>query len=406
MKKAQNTMQDTTSEPDLSEEEPSNVNGETSELPDADQYDDYDVNGGGDDDMEENQNEMLEDEPEQEEEVDTTEEMRSPEEAPKKRGRPSKKTTDEATSAVSSQAKKAGRSQKPAVSSRQLTEQVETPEPAPKKARGRPKTAPPEDKAISTPKDAPTKGPGRRKRAETATAADNEAEPQVEVERPAKKQKKSKALSERHPNTQRAKKDQVAEKMLADGNKRFPGRSLVILKRTEAPEDVQRTRSGRATYKPLAHWRNEQVEYEEDEEDSRFPLSKIKHVIRVDEIPEEGRKKAPARKRAKSKKPKEVESESEEEDNAEAWEVDPGVITLPVKAWDAQFEESIDEDVEEGMFKPLDALDLDDSLTVQKSHLLPPPLKLVKSRIQRSDMRRQSHSLSLALAWLIFLLVV
>ncbi|TVY82382.1 Inner kinetochore subunit [Lachnellula suecica] len=117
-------------------------------------------------------------------------------------------------------------------------------------------------------------------------------------------------------------------------------RGLVILRRETPAEGIgfKQTRSGRNSIKPVAYWRNERVEYSEDEnEDGRqkFLLPRIKEVVRTDEVDD----RKPTR-RGRTAKPtkgkKRAEPESEDEENAEPWETEPGRILGEVRLWDPE----------------------------------------------------------------------
>lgn len=110
-------------------------------------------------------------------------------------------------------------------------------------------------------------------------------------------------------------------------------KGLFILRR-ETPElgHFATTRSGRASVKPVAYWKNEAVVYGEEETtdgDAKFLLPTIKEVIRHDDV--EGEKSKRGRKRAP--KAHKREEEYEEEDVSESWESEPGRIYGAVKAW-------------------------------------------------------------------------
>lgn len=115
-------------------------------------------------------------------------------------------------------------------------------------------------------------------------------------------------------------------------------RGLFILRReTPAQGDgFKQTRSGRNSIKPLAYWRNERVEYSEDENEDgarKFYMPRIKEVVRTDEVDQ--RKPYRAKSKAKSSKGKKrADADSEDEDLAEPWETVPGKIRGEVRTWD------------------------------------------------------------------------
>lgn len=126
------------------------------------------------------------------------------------------------------------------------------------------------------------------------------------------------------------------------------------------------TRSGRNSYKPLAFWRNEHVEFDNDEgaeaqdmfargRHDRFLLPTIKEIHRVDEAEEEqhrARRRAGRRPGAKAGKRRSAHDDSDGDDAgraAEPWEDDPGNIEGEVVVWRAEHEISppgLDDEVE------------------------------------------------------------
>lgn len=117
-------------------------------------------------------------------------------------------------------------------------------------------------------------------------------------------------------------------------------RGLVILRRETPMEGngFKQTRSGRNSIKPLAYWKNERVEYSEDENEDqygKFLMPRIKEVVRADEVEEPRRHKSKS-KSSKSKKHRpELESE-DEEDEVEPWETEPGRIYGEIRNWDPE----------------------------------------------------------------------
>ncbi|KAH7370703.1 putative centromere protein 3 [Rhexocercosporidium sp. MPI-PUGE-AT-0058] len=119
-------------------------------------------------------------------------------------------------------------------------------------------------------------------------------------------------------------------------------RGLFILRRETPLEGsgFQQTRSGRNSIKPLAYWKNERVEYSEDENEDgvgKFVLPRIKEVVRAEEVHQPKRKVARSKSKAPKSKKQSTDSESEEEDiNMEPWELEPGRIFGEVKNWDPE----------------------------------------------------------------------
>lgn len=117
-------------------------------------------------------------------------------------------------------------------------------------------------------------------------------------------------------------------------------RGLVILRRETPMEGngFTQTRSGRNSIKPVAYWRNERIEYSEDENEDqygKFLLPRIKEVVRADEVAEPKRQKSKSKPSKAKKRRLEPESE-DEEDEVEPWETEPGRIYGEIRHWDPE----------------------------------------------------------------------
>jgi centromere protein C len=116
-------------------------------------------------------------------------------------------------------------------------------------------------------------------------------------------------------------------------------RGLFILRRETPMEGTgfKQSRYGRNSVKPVAWWKNERIEYSEDEAEdgnNKFLLSRIKEVVRKDEV-EDTRPKRTYHKPSKGKgKKRAAPADEEDDDEAEAWEADPGRIYAEVRQWD------------------------------------------------------------------------
>jgi centromere protein C len=136
----------------------------------------------------------------------------------------------------------------------------------------------------------------------------------------------------------------------------------LFINRTEMPGDSStlRTRSGRTSFKPLAYWRNERVEFEKDEaqdafvgrnaKGGRFVLPSTKQVLRVDEPEPVYKAKSRRRsggagvgkkgvaKRGRRRRSSGGFEEDEDDGPAEVWELDPGTVTGEVVVWQPEYE--------------------------------------------------------------------
>ncbi|KAF2156154.1 hypothetical protein K461DRAFT_291100 [Myriangium duriaei CBS 260.36] len=94
--------------------------------------------------------------------------------------------------------------------------------------------------------------------------------------------------------------------------------------------DMHVTRSGRASVKPLAFWKNETFVYDHGE---------VQGIIRAEELPPTKRQKSkPKRKTRKglARIDEDDEEDMPEDLLAEAWEEETGIITGRVRAWDSE----------------------------------------------------------------------
>ncbi|KAL1844857.1 hypothetical protein VTK73DRAFT_1658 [Phialemonium thermophilum] len=123
----------------------------------------------------------------------------------------------------------------------------------------------------------------------------------------------------------------------------------LLISRREVPGDsntIVRTRSGRNSYRPLAFWRNEHVDYDQDQtmddafvppsHRTKFVLPTVKEVYRVEEVEPE-RKRKPGRDLDMFDEP------------AEPWEEFPGKIVGDAVVWQPEYEYAppgLDEEVE------------------------------------------------------------
>lgn len=191
---------------------------------------------------------------------------------------------------------------------------------------------------------------GKRGRApKSQQAADNE-EP-VEA-RPAKKPRTTATTSQ----APREPLDPELERMVENYAQRtgpLKGRSLYILKREDpTSSETTHTRSGRVSVRPLAYWRNERCVYGDEEaaEGERFPLSKIKEVIRTEELEPEKPKKGKRSRKGKKKQRDESEDEDEIDDDADLWEKETGVLHGYISKWDPVAQTSTAEEEVIGMY--------------------------------------------------------
>lgn len=224
-------------------------------------------------------------------------------------------------------------------SSRPEENPIQQPEPA-RSSRKQTKSGPTVKASIAQP--AKAKSGKRGRPAKTSNPRDDE----TGDARPQKKQKSSKPQAQVNREQLDPELDKFVE-TYAQKTGPLKGRSLYILKR-ENPTDTSstHTRSGRASIRPLAYWRNERCVYGDGEsaEGHRYPLSTIKEIVRTEELePEQKKKGKRAGRKSKSKKHA-GESSDEEDEDADVWEKEGGVLHGYIPKWDPKSQTSSKEE--------------------------------------------------------------
>jgi centromere protein C len=242
--------------------------------------------------------------------------------AAKKRGRPSKSASGD--SEPRAQPTKRRRSQRSSLDEAQVEEapepeEVEADEEESEPKRRKTAKGKPGRKAASTNTDDQTDKPAQKKRGRPKAAAAEGGDDSV--------------LVPRGPPLPKA-------------------RGLLITRR-EVPggEGTFQTRSGRSSFRPLAFWRNERVDYDAEVVDDigrgrgagRIALPAIKEVVRVDEPePTERRKynrsRAGGRGAGRRRRRRDSDSEDDDSDPPEPWEEDTGEVWGEAVVWQPEHE--------------------------------------------------------------------
>ncbi|SPQ20613.1 716a4b6b-45df-4878-b9b2-f2954843763f [Thermothielavioides terrestris] len=302
--------------------------------------------------------------------------------AQKKRGRPQKQKDTAPARPANSVKKSAGTAaaERDAEDDQEEDEEQE-PTPRPQKPapgkRGRPPKA---GKAAAPVAAQPLARGGKKRRSldQEAESADKEPSPEPQPKRqrtsPADKAKKPGPKKPAGPPSKKSPEQGAASKPTKGRRRKssiepgdvsqvaiarrppLPKSRGLLINRREVPGDASsaifRTRSGRNSYKPLAYWRNERVEFDMDEaEDAfagrthrgRFVLPRIKEVVRVDEPePEPTRHRSSRRGGGGAGRRRGRRSRGFDEDDddgpAELWELDPGTVTGEVVVWQPEYE--------------------------------------------------------------------
>lgn len=124
-------------------------------------------------------------------------------------------------------------------------------------------------------------------------------------------------------------------------------RGLVITRReTPGAASMHTTRSGRTSYQPLAFWKNERAELDDeallDDGKSKIVLPHIKEIVRIDEL--EPDQKAGSRRRGRPSGKKNGRrrggfyDDDDDDDDLEEWEQDGDVILGEVVVWQPEHE--------------------------------------------------------------------
>ncbi|KAE8449685.1 hypothetical protein EG329_007460 [Mollisiaceae sp. DMI_Dod_QoI] len=290
-----------------------------------------------------------------------------------KRGRPKKLAVSEVEKEVPQPEEEAVQEERPKKRTRSSLDAVTSDAAkAPKNKGGKPKKAVQQDERLAEEVDeGPAKSKGGRPKKvveevtevqhvqeeDTVAAVEHEAE--EVAERPAKRTRHSldgpapkviggpkKAASVKAKTTGRKLKLATIEEAESPAVQRGPplprtNKGLFILRRETPLEGAgfKQTRSGRNSIKPVAYWKNERIEYSEDEmEDGsgKYLLPRIKEVVRAEEVEQPRIKRSRAKSRAPKSRRATAEPESEDDDEAEPWEMEPGKILGAIRAWDPE----------------------------------------------------------------------
>ena len=191
------------------------------------------------------------------------------------------------------------------------------------------------------PRDAGTEEPPAKRKRHSIEGAELPSMP-VAKAKSAKSQTTKAALVADKPVGKKSKLASISEAESPDIQRGPPlprnNRGLFIMRRETPFEGTgfKQSRYGRNSIKPVAWWKNERVEYSEDEADdgtSKFLVSRIKEVVRNDEV-EDSRPKKTSQKSSKRGKKRAVPDADEDDDEADAWESNPGRIINEVQQWD------------------------------------------------------------------------
>lgn len=236
-----------------------------------------------------------------------------------------------------------------------LNEAVEQPTPVsseePRKSASVAQMGDPDESHNSVSAPAPTTG--RRRGKSKHNKPEVYEDPHVEsVAKPLKQRgaaASKKAPKERNPNARPKPAAKPTSKTLPvrEGSA-GPKGGTYLVQRSETPatdNGAVVTRSGRASYKPLASWRGEKAIYGQ-RPDWETPAP-ITDIIRTDEIqiaPQARRK--PTRKAPAKSELEEIEEEPEDQD-LDPWETETGIMHAQVMRWDQQAGKYDENDPEE-----------------------------------------------------------
>ncbi|KAH8892489.1 hypothetical protein GQ53DRAFT_718878 [Thozetella sp. PMI_491] len=269
-------------------------------------------------------------------------------------------------------------------------EQEDEPEPEPEpvaqpKRRGRPKAAPepePEPPSLPTFNDpprkrrslraslddeeqneaserqtkrprteAPAKASAKRGRPAKAAQPAPEPAPEQESEQSKATAPSTKLAAKKRGRPARSDAEVGDTSLLPRGPPLPKSRGLAVSRPQAAGESLTlKTRSGRSSYKPLAWWRGEHVDYEYDfaaTSNSKIRLASafmpsIKEIHRTEEqVPEKSRRgpRPKSKKRGRGRPRSEGWDDGDESDTpAESWEKDPGGVSGEMVVWNPSHE--------------------------------------------------------------------
>lgn len=314
--------------------------------------------------------EELERPEEEEQEEDPEEELpRLPSPAPKrKRGRPPGKRS----SAQQEEEVEEDEVPQRASKRRRSNHNAKSPEPAPPspapepKKAGRPRGRPSLSKQTAIPEPEEPKLPkAKRGRPPKAAAAPASASASALAAKSANT-KLSKSRRQRSPTPAADADTSLA--VVPRGPPLPKGRGLLINRRVQVPgeDGIVRTRSGRNSYRPLAFWRNEHVDYDPDatvedkvsRRQGRLLLPTVKGVVRVEEEEAPTTKRRPTYKSSSSKSRSKRNSEDNDAASkhpffdpipAEPWETEQGNVMTNTIVWRPEYDwdpPGLDEEVE------------------------------------------------------------
>ena len=188
---------------------------------------------------------------------------------------------------------------------------------------------------------------GRPKQPRTEVYEDPDPGSAVSYSRGRGKASSKKAPRERDPNARPKPASKLAPKALpVRAGSVGPRGGSYQVQRSETPatdNGAVVTRSGRASYKPLASWRGEKVIFGQ-RPDWETPAS-VTDIIRTDEIqiPPPSRRKVTRKARARS----ELEEIEEEPEDLDPWEAETGIMHAQVMGWDQDAGKYDENDAEE-----------------------------------------------------------
>lgn len=229
-----------------------------------------------------------------------------------------------------------------------------------------PEPAPQPKKAVGRPRGGKA-GIGRK----TATSAPEEASASSRPQQNNKAKSGGKGAAVARPRRSESPPAEGADASLAVVPRGPPlpkSRGLLINRRIETPGsgNIQQTRSGRNSFRPLAFWKNEHVDYDQDATvddaftrgtNRKIVLPTIKEIVRVEEEEAPATKKnrttakskASANSKAKRKRDGHEAELLYDSEPADPWEDQPGNVVGDAIVWRPEYDEtppSMDEDVD------------------------------------------------------------
>jgi len=192
---------------------------------------------------------------------------------------------------------------------------------------------------------------------ESAPAVDEDPQPEDEPE--ASKGKKGKGTkkpkpppSKKDPNAKITSTSAKSAKKAREDDLRdigvIRGRQIMREETPMEDEGALHTQSGRLSYRPLDYWKGERPIYKVAKMEGvqkDVPMNTVQGLIRVEEITPRKKPASGSHPRTRKKRKLTVfQGDEQDQDYEEPWELEQGLITGPVRIWDPELGQGVDDE--------------------------------------------------------------